>query len=79
MRLRAALPSSLYQFYAINIKDEAVWCTLTSMIGAYLGQRGSEGGKDMIFYEDEFYSLSEIASSIAPTFCPTMSPQGVHT
>ena len=57
----------LYQFDAIDIEENSVKCTSIETIRAFLNNNGSE-----VEEEDEFYSSSEIASSIAPTFGPTL-------
>ena len=57
----------LYQFDAIDIEEDAVKCTSSETISAFLNNNNS-GSEE----EDEFYSSSEIASSIAPTFRPTL-------
>ena len=58
----------LYQFDAIDIEDSAVKCTSEETIGAFL-KSASSGDENA---EDAFYSTSEMAASIAPTFRPTV-------
>ncbi|KAL3806325.1 hypothetical protein ACHAXA_001065, partial [Cyclostephanos tholiformis] len=53
----------LYQFDAIDIEDEAVGCTSTDTIRAYL-----DGDIDD---EDEFYGTPDIVPSFVKTFRPT--------
>lgn len=54
----------LYQFDAIDIEDDAVKCSSTTTLAAYLASD--------VVNENSFYSMSETVSSFAPTFRPTM-------
>ena len=54
----------LYQFDAIDIEDDAVKFTSDETLNA-LVKKGNTN-------EDDFYSLSETAAGIAPTFRPTL-------
>jgi splicing factor 3B subunit 3 len=54
----------LYQFDAIDIEDDAVKCSSTTTLAAYLNSD--------VVNENSFYSMSETVSSFAPTFRPTM-------